>query len=109
MTLSATLGYGISISRANIVKAGFISLNTLADAIADELPFMSRISNGNIKEGEETLIMVSADTIVVSHDFAHSAPALPEVNASQRHMIDAFVQKNLPGQEIGWTLSAFAS
>lgn len=109
MSLSATLGYGIAISHASAVAAGFISLDTLADAVADELPFMHRISNGDVKQVEDVLIMVIQDTIAISHDFSHSLFALPEVNTSEDKMLNAFVDKNLPLHDVGWTLSAFTS
>lgn len=106
MNLSATIGYGISITRAEVVKSGFIGLDSLADAIVDELPFMTRISNGDIGMQENVLIMVISNTVVTSYDFSQVFHSFPAVSADARRLLDAFLEKNLPDHETGWTLSA---
>jgi len=107
MTLSATTAYGISISLPDVKKAGFLTLDNLADAIVDELPFMTRISNGDIEAGEYFLVMAVEGTVVTAYDSAATFSELPAVNDEQKQALEVFMEKNLPGHKAGFVLSAF--
>jgi hypothetical protein len=80
----------------------------LADAIADELVYMTRISNGVETAEEETLVMAISNTVITSFDSSQTIPALKGVNPTFEREIDRFLAKNFPQKQSGIVLSALA-
>jgi hypothetical protein len=108
MTLSATIGYGMAFSKEEVIKAGFVTLDDLADAIADELVYMTRISNGVETAEEETLVMAISNTVITSFDFSQTIPALKGANPTFVRQIDRFLAQHFPEKDSGIVVSAMA-
>ena len=109
MHISATIGYGISVSKAKAVELGY-TLDELADAVADALPFMTRISNGDLDSPEETtLIMAVKYSTVTSYDFNAVLPAVPFTSLDTKRELDYFLRHELPSIESGVVLAGAVS
>lgn len=108
MELSATIGYGIAVSRSEVVKAGFMRLDILADEIADRMPYMTRISTGDFDVEEQTLIMAISNTVITTHDFSQSFGSLKDANKDFVRELDRFMAEFFPGKFSGIVLSAAA-
>lgn len=105
MDISVSTGFGIRISHSDAIKRGFLSLDALADEIVDNLPFMTRLSNGSANKPEEALVMAVSDTVLRSH-VSGIHDELHRVAPQQGAALELFLSRTLPGVETGQVLAA---
>lgn len=105
MDITVSTGFGIRVSKADAIKRGFLSLDTLADEIVNNLPFMTRLSNGSASREEEHLVMAISDTVLRSH-VSGIHEELPRVPLHQKEALLLFTSRALPGVWAGQVLAA---
>lgn len=105
MDITVSTGFGIRISKTDAIKRGFLSLDTLADEIVDNLPFMTRLSNGSASHEEEYLVMAVSDTVLRSH-VSGIRDTIPQVAPQQEAALELFLSRTLPGVESGQVIAA---
>lgn len=105
MDISVSTGFGIRISHDDVIKRGFLSLDNLADEIVDNLPFMTRLSNGSANKPEDALVMAISDSVLRSHTSGVHEET-PQVSQAQKDELMLFISRTLPGVWAGQVLAA---
>lgn len=109
MDISATVGYGIAVSEAK-AKALGMSFDEISDKVIDALPFMTRISTGNLDAVQEKVLVLAVEySVVTSYDFSTIREELPATSLPTKRQLDYFLRYELPGVEAGVVLSAAVS
>lgn len=105
MDISVSTGFGIRISHDDAIKRGFLSLDHLADEIVDNLPFMTRLSNGAADKPEDALVMAISSSVLRSHT-SGIHEEVPQASLPEKEALLNFTFRTLPGVWAGQVLAA---